>query len=98
MNPSRVGKRKYARGRAYNPDRFLHPALDIESDDEVIPELEDEAEVLPVVTDLPDVSELDDVAFDFEGEENTDDEYDDDYDDYEEDEDDYDDYDDEDDD
>ena len=52
--PSRVGDRKYARGRAYDPDRYTRPA------GEAAPELEEteEINVLPEVTeDIADTAE-----------------------------------------
>lgn len=52
--PSRVGDRKYARGRAYDPDRYTRP------EGEAAPELEEtvETDVLPEVTeDIADTAE-----------------------------------------
>ena len=41
-NPSQVGKRRYARGRNYDPDRFGSPA--VISGESSIPELESDAD------------------------------------------------------
>ena len=43
--PSRVGERKYARGRAYDPDRYTKT-------EEVVPEVEEKEELLPEVTEM----------------------------------------------
>lgn len=37
--PSRVGNRKYARGRAYDPDRYAHSGSEDETDEEITEEI-----------------------------------------------------------
>ena len=44
--PSRVGERKYARGRAYDPDRYTKSA------EEVVSEVEETEELLPEVSEV----------------------------------------------
>jgi len=80
--PSRVGKRRFARGRAYDPDRFLRDSDDpdnevIEVDDEDI-EIVDEDNVSD--DDIIEDDEYDDDDYDDEDDEDedNDDEYDDD--------------------
>jgi len=80
--PSRVGKRRYARGRAYDPDRFSG-----DSDDEVIEVDGDDIEIIDVDVDYEDDDykdddyEDDDGDYDDEDDEDDDDEDDDDEDD-----------------
>jgi len=82
--PSRVGNRRYARGRAYNPDRFLSDSED--SDNEII-EVDDEDIEIIDEDDISDDVIIEDDDFededeDYENDDEDDDEdYDEDYDD-----------------
>jgi len=79
--PSRVGKRKHARGRAYDPDRYgeQDDGMDEPDDDERIPELEeaDTEESVNETDDLMDEEEMDGDELDDEEDDSDDDEGDD---------------------
>jgi len=83
FNPSREGNRRYARGRAYDPERYANEGLEPEElDDEILDSEVLDGEVLDddfEPEDMPDVSEVDD---DFEDDDELSDEgYEEDYDD-----------------
>ena len=68
-SPSRVGNRRYARGRAYDPERYARFAEN--SDPET-----DEMKELPEDTDTDDFSASDQISESADGESDTDDEFD----------------------
>jgi len=97
--PGRIGNRRYARGRAYDPDRYAGKHRE---NDDSESEVQDSAPVVEIESDEVDVYETsemtDDLISNFEDEDSYIDDDDDDDDDYDDDDDDDDDYDDDDDD
>jgi len=78
--PGRVGKRRYARGRAYDPDRFAKDSdeEDDVDDDDIIEVDEDDVEIIDVDDEYDDYEDDDYEDDDYEDEDDDDDDDDDD--------------------